>query len=104
ARNFQIRGKRGKHRVESLARNGGLKERDIEKMFDAAMAIERQARAGDSIQRGGCNVFDRLPCRVAAVECRFSDAPIRIIRERAALRYRQTLAPAIRENHFKLQL
>lgn len=70
---------RREHSVEGFSRDGGLKQSDIEKMLDSAMAIERQPRSADGVERGRRYVFHGLPRGVAGSKRRPSDPAVRMI-------------------------
>src|SRR6266481_3505360 len=93
-----------KHGIEGFSTYGGLKESDIEKVLDAAMAIKCQTRSADGVERSCCYVFHRLPCGVPALERCLSDAAVRMIHQRATLGYGETLTSVVGIDHVELKL
>src|SRR4029077_17113842 len=102
ARDLQVCQQGIEHRVQSFACNSRLEKRNVQEMFDAAMAVEREACAGDGIESGSGNIFDTLPSGVTAFEGRLSDAPVGMIHERASLGHRQPLTPSVQKNHVEI--
>src|SRR6266536_891439 len=87
--------KRIKHGIEGFSTDGGLKESDIEKVLDSAVAIECQSCAADGVERRCCDVFHSLPRRVAAIERRLSGPAVRMVHQRATLGRGETLTSAV---------
>src|ERR1043166_10072148 len=91
------------HSIESSERDRRLKQRNFQKLLNTAMPVERKPRAGNGNERRSGNVFDLLPCSVAALERCLSDATVRIIHKRAALGHRQTLIATIWKKHVEFE-
>src|SRR5215510_1104585 len=101
---IEVGKKRLEHGIESFPTDGGLKESDIEKVLDSAMAIECQSCASDGVERGCCRVFDGLPCSIPAIERSLSDPAVRMIHQRASLRHGETFHFAVGVDHIELKL
>ena len=102
--NFYICQQRIEHRVQRLARDCCLEEGDVEKVVDAAVAIEREASAGDRVERACRGVFDRLPSQVAPLKSGSAHASVGIVQERAPLRHGQPFSAAVSQNHVEFEL